>query len=58
MSTSNKALIRLLEKKVKAIGKERDELREIRDNANGLLDCCEQALASLEDTIELLSQQA
>lgn len=53
-----KPLLIQLEKHRTAIGKHRDALQDLKDDITSLLESTTQADASLEDAIELLSQNA
>ena len=51
-----KALLKSLEKHRDKIGKERDGLREIKDEMSSLLDATDRGLESLESAIDYFSQ--
>lgn len=52
----NKTVIRKLERHKTALAKTRDDLRELRDEIDGLLESSERGLAALEDAIDCLSE--
>ena len=56
--TEFKPLIQKLEKHRDAIGKERDQLRNLMEEIAGLISSTEEGLVALEDTIDRLSEMA
>jgi hypothetical protein len=50
-------LIKTLKKHSKAIGKERDALRDLREEIDNLFRDCDDGLSLLEDAIDIFSQQ-
>lgn len=55
---NTKLVVKQLEKRRAAIGAERDKLREIVDEFDGLLECCERADENLASAIDALSELA
>jgi hypothetical protein len=49
-------LLNKIKAHMKVIGKERDALRELIDDAESVLTSCDEAYASLEAAVESLSQ--
>lgn len=52
----NKQLLKKIEQSKLQIAKERDLLRELIDEANGIYDHCESAIEDLERAADTLSQ--
>lgn len=52
VSIARRALIQ----KMKAVGKERDELRQLRDDVDALIASCDDAKEGLDTAIEALSR--
>lgn len=58
MSKSKDTLKDALQKRKKAIGAERDRLRKLIEEYEGLLDDCDEARSAIDDVIEILSRLA
>lgn len=54
---TNKKFISELNKRLAAVGKERDRLRDLSDELGSLLDSCERGYGYLQDAIDALSEQ-
>jgi len=50
------AWIKEIEKRKEAIGKERDKLRELIEEADELSECCDETIELLEDAANKLSE--
>jgi hypothetical protein len=51
-------MIKLIEKRRDAIGKERDKLNELIGELEALRDCCDRAWDDLQNAADALSEQA
>lgn len=58
MGLSHKAMIRQLEARRKAVSVERDKLRDLVDEYDGLAETCERAECALREAIDALSELA
>lgn len=54
---TTKKFISELNKRMIAVGKERDKLRDMEDELTGLRESCERAFFALEEAIDALSEQ-
>lgn len=53
---TKKALLAKVNKATDALVKQRDDLRELKDEVEALFECCDEAIRSLEDAADALSK--